>query len=253
LGFGFQFVFTLSPQTMKNYSLLLIFFIAPFFLWAQIPPYSTENFTIKEYPINMNLGAKNGFEVVYDQFETKELTKLWDDFISAYGKVKKDRKTKELLLEDLRIPGLNKGKSIDFYSRIDSYSKTQASVVVWLNYGNDFLYSKNLESDYQDLVGLLLIFDRQVYAAMVDNALQELEKELKSLQKEVMKIEKDTEKQERDIQNAKERIEKAELQIGQNNKDLQDKFDQIKWKQEEIETTKTLKESPGQRQDPLNP
>jgi hypothetical protein len=233
---------------MKKYAFLLTSLVFPLLLMAQLLPYSSDNFSVKEYPINMSLGAKNGFEVVYDQIETKELTKLWEDFISAYGKVKKDRKTKEFLLEDLRMPGLNKGKSIDFYSRVDSYSKTQASVVVWLHYGNDFLYSKNLESDYQDLVNLLLIFDRQVYAAIVDNVLEEQEKELKSLEKEALKIEKDTEKQEKDIQNAREKIAKAELQIGQNNKDLQDKFDQIKWQQEKIETTKKLKESPGQRQ-----
>ena len=231
---------------MKKLSPLLVFFLFPLVLAAQLSPYSIEKFSIKEYPINMSLGAKNGFEIVYDHIETKELSKLWEDFIGSYGKINKDRKTKEYLLEDVRIPGLNKGKSVDFYSRVDSYSKTQASVVIWLNYGSDFLHSKNLENDYKDLIAMLLIFDRRVYAAIVDNALAEMDKQLKAFEKEALKIEKDTERQEKEIQNAKDKITKAELQIGQNNKDLQEKYDEIQLQQEKIENTKSLKETPGQ-------
>lgn len=216
-----------------------------FELNAQLQKYSMENFTHREFPAAMSAGMKNAFSMEFEGLSNKEITKLWDDFIGTYGKAKKDKKTKESFIDNAKVPGINRGNTVDIYSKVDEITKVRSTITVWVDLGGAFLNSKDHPEDYETLKNMLLVFDKNVYKTVVQNRIKEEDTLLKSMEKDLNKLEKDTEKLHKDIEDYKSRIIKAEGQIETNNKSIEAKKEDIKIQQNNLSETEKLLHSAG--------
>lgn len=230
---------------MKSIYFLLFFFSISGFAYTQIQPYSIDNFTMREFPVSMSEGMKNGFTLEFEGLSNKEIIKLWEGFIKPYGKASRDRKSKEYFIDDARIPGMNRGNTVDFYSKIDEVTKTRSTLTVWVNLGGAYISSKEHPEDFQTLRNMLLVFEKNVYKAMVENQISEETKALKTLENDLNKVQKSNEKLARDIENYKDRIIKAEQEIMENDKTIESKNQEIELQKENLIRVQDLLKSAG--------
>lgn len=232
-------------KPMKSIYLLLFYFSMIGFSHSQIQPYSIDNFTMREFPVSMSEGMKNGFTLEFEGLSNKEIIKLWEDFMKPYGKAGRDRKSKEYFIDDARIPGLNRGNTVDFYSKVDEVTKTRSSLTVWVNLGGAYINSKDHPDDFQTLKNMLLVFEKNAYKAMVENQISEENKALKVLENDLNKVTKANEKLSRDIENYKDRIIKAEQEIQENEKTIESKNQEIDLQKENLIRVQDLLKSAG--------
>ncbi len=230
---------------MKLLIVLLTNFVFIAIGQSQIQPYSIDNFSLREFPASMSAGMKNGFTIEFEGLSNKEITKLWEDFIKTYGKVSRDRKTKEYFIDDARVPGLNRGNTVDFYSKIDDVTKTRSSLTVWVDLGGAYISSQAHPEDFETLRNMLMVFEKNVYKTMVENQITEENKALKTLENDRDKVQKANEKLARDIENYKERINKAEQDIIENEKTLESKNQEIELQKENLMRVQDLLKSAG--------
>lgn len=228
----------------------LVYFLIATFLFisttnGQIQPYSSDNFSLREFPAPMSAGMKNGFAIEFEGLSNKEITKLWEEFIKPYGKLDRDRKTKEYFIDDARVPGLNKGNTVDLYSKIEDVTKTRSSLTVWVDLGGAYINSQSHPEDFGTLRNMMLVFEKDVYKSIVENQITEENKALQSLENDRDKVQRANEKLAKDIENYKERIEKAEQEIIENEKTIESKDQEIELQRENLIRVQDLLKSAG--------
>jgi len=196
---------------------------------------NAQNNRVEEVKKGMSLGVNEAFVVDYQGLDNREAEKVLMAYLKEYkGKstAKKDRKSKEILLDDASISALS-SNSIDLYAVLDSKGEG-GSVTFWFDLGGAFLSEENHKDKMEALSEWLYEFGKTTRARAIELEVEEEEKRLKDLNKDFDKLKREQEKLLKTIQNAQDAIAKAE-------KDLEDNASAQSNAQESIEAQqKTL-------------
>ncbi len=158
---------------------------------------------------SMNMGVNHAFILDLEDAEAKLVQKLWKDYIKDYkGKTKKVKKSKEVMSEGCKLPGMNGSKPVTAYARTESVG-AGSEHIVWFDLGEERGFYSGKEGN-----DLLEGFATYVKKEQVKMELADEEKRLKQMESDLKKLirqnegyHKDIEKAEQAILTAKENIE----------------------------------------------
>ena len=190
---------------MKQIKLLLILFIFPFFLQAQI----TEELR------NMSKGMNNALVLELPDTEERLVKKWWTSYMKDYdAKPKKVKGSDVLLSAGADIIALGGTGGVDVYSRLEQIGEMTINTVWFdLGEGNGYLSSNGDSDRYVEAEKFLMRFALYVTKEKIEIELMEEEKEMKQLKNDLTKLEREKTSYEREIEQAKERIKRAEANI----------------------------------------
>jgi len=114
---------------MKHILLIALSFLLTNLVLAQSESYSKD--------VSMSLGTLPALVVDLNEIDVKTATSYWSDYIKEYGKLKKNKRAKELYAEEIRIP-LLKATKMDLFSKVEDL-KGSSRVYLWIDEGDAFL------------------------------------------------------------------------------------------------------------------
>ncbi|HPK09436.1 MAG TPA: hypothetical protein P5235_02880 [Saprospiraceae bacterium] len=186
---------------------------------------------VEEENLMMSLGSQNSFRVTIEGADKDMVEDKWEDYLKEFGKVKKNKKAKELYMLDSTIPLINGSSPIDVYSKVEE-RKGQSSLYVVVDMKGSFLNSDVYPKESENLRQVLFDFWVKVRKEVVSKELKDVEKTLEKSQKDLKKLEDKNKDLHEDIANYNEKIRKAELDIESNLKEQDDKRVEIEKNQE---------------------
>jgi hypothetical protein len=216
-----------STLNLLTWLMLLL----PVTVWTQ---------NIQENERTMSKGSKPGFSMTIDGMETKEVERLWLDYLKySKAKTKKDRKTNEVFSDDASLPAIN-SNLMDLYATFTERNK-QTEMVVWVDLGGAFLARRQHPEKIDAFYQWLNEFGRRIRVRKVEIEQEAEELIFKDQKKEFDKLVKEEERLKKEISDAEQRINQArkELDINaanQNNRRQEMERQQIKI--QEIEARK---------------
>ena len=190
---------------MKQFRLLFVLCILPFFLQAQIT----------EEPRSMVKGMNNALILELPDTEQRLVKKWWASYMKDYdSRPKRVKGGDELLSAGADIIAIGGSGGVDVYSRLDQIGATTVNTV-WFDLGEGTGYlSSNLDSGkYVEAEKFLMRFALFVTKEKIKLELIAEEKEMKQLTNDLTKLEREKTSYEREIEQAKERIKRAEANI----------------------------------------
>ena len=195
---------------MKNLSFLFLFSLLSVGLFAQV----------NETSRSMSMGNKNAYVLDISNADAKLVSGVWKSFLkdNYKGKTKLDRRTKEYTSDDLKMPAIGQGNTVDLYASIEEKG-TDATLYVWYNLGGAYLSSVQHQNQSEAAEKMLLRFGLEVEKEKVRIEIANEEKNMKDMEKELKKLEAENDKLYKIIEKAKEEIAKAEQDIIQNLQD----------------------------------
>ena len=214
---------------MKN--LLILFVLALF---------STTAFAqVKEMKRSMSDGNKNAFSLDIANADAKLIGDVWKQFVkdNYKGKTKYDRRAKEYKTDDIRMPSIGKGNTVDLHTTIEEKG-TDATIYVWYNLGGAYLDSGDHPDRYEAAEKMLLRFGLEVEKEKVRIKITEEEKLLKTIEKDLKKLESDNDRYHKTIEKAKKEIQEAEDNIIKNLQEQELTKEKI---QEQMEVVEKIK------------
>ncbi len=185
--------------TLQIFSLLLAF-------------YSTAQ--VREVKQQMSFGVQTGLAITIPDADSKLVEKTWKNFAKDYGKLKKNRKANEQIIQEATIPSISRTTKIDVFS---SYDHNEFSLFVDMKDG--FLNSKNYPDSYKAAETLLQEFAYEVQREMTREELEKEQDALKDLDKKLANLIDDNKDYKEDIADAKEKIRQTEIKIVDNEKE----------------------------------
>lgn len=196
---------------------------------------------INEGASSMSKGNENAFTLELRQTQEKEISKAWEKFIKGYkGKVKKDKKSGEILADDCQIKEMS-SNTVDVYSSVRQ-SGENTILTVWYDLGGAFLNSGMHGDKIPVVEKMLKEFAINVDIAAVEEDLKNQEKTLKNLEKDLKGLEKDKEKSENEIAKCEKKILEEKESIKVNLTDQKNKTSEIEAQRKVVEEIKsTLK------------
>lgn len=194
--------------------------------------YSSQAQDVRHQESVMSLGKQSSFYIEVDGADKKLIENSFKDFIKNYGKVNYNSKSKEYSVSGISLPGSP--------SRVDVYAslvegKNQSTVFAWFDKGSGFVNPNDHPAEtkaVKDLMTNLYLFAKK---RVIEEELKEEEKKLAKLQRELEKLQDKNKGYHRDIEKAKEAIAKAEKNIEDNLKEQDNKREEIKGKEKDIE------------------
>ncbi len=175
--------------------------------------------TVNESLKSMSDGIKNALTIDLSGVEVKVAEKVWREYLKSYdGKLKKDRKSKDWVAEEVRITAIGGSSPILLTTRFEQIGE-DVLMSAWFNMGSYYLASERDMNAYNAGTDLLDRFAYEVSKEKVRIELADQEKLMKDLEAELKKLEKANEGYHKEIEQAQERIRKAEEAIAQNIKD----------------------------------
>jgi len=166
---------------------------------------------VSEKTKTMSLGTQNAIIVSIPDADKKLIEKQWKAYLKEYGKVKKNRKTKEHFADDVKIASISGAGTMDVYA-----TSEDGQLISYFDMGNGFLSSESHSDSYKAASVFLNEFKNEVTREMIRQELKEEEKNLGKMEKTLKGLEKDLDRYNSIIEKAKERIAQAEADIEQN-------------------------------------
>ena len=197
--------FLKKTPIMKQFKLLLVLFVLPFCLQAQI----------SEEARSMTKGMNNALVLELPDTEQRLVKKWWASYMKDYdARPKRVKGGDELLSTGADITAIGGSGGVDVYSRLDQIGAKTINIVWFdLGEGNGYLSSNMDSGKYVEAEKFLMRFALFVTKEKIKLELIEEEKEMKQLSNELTKLEREKTSYEREIEQAKERIERAEANI----------------------------------------
>ena len=107
----------------------------------------------------MAYGSQNAVVLEVRDGDSKFVEKEWKDFMKTYGKLKKVKKSKEMIAENVRISQVKGTESFNLYSAVKQQNTT-TQLVVWVEFGADgFMNSDEHPDEYEGLTEMLTDFE----------------------------------------------------------------------------------------------
>ncbi len=194
---------------------------------------------VQEVRKGMSMGVQEAFEVDVVNLDAKEVEKVLMSYLKEYkGKKgpKKDRKSKEILVDDAEIPALS-GNSIDLYATVAGKGE-EATVNFWFDLGGAFLSQEGHPEKMEALSDWLYNFAKATRTRTIELELDNEEKLLKTMNKDYDKLKKEQEKLEAAIEKAKETIAQAEKDLETNASEQKNSQESIVDQQKIVEEVK---------------
>lgn len=198
-------------------------FIALFFIQTSFAQ------DISERSAESDEGSHNAYIIVIDDLNEKVATDVWEDFIKDHkSKIKRIRKSKVKLAEDVEIPGLS-GK-VHVKSEIEGLGKS-TELKIWFIQNGIYLSSSDQPESYDHIDRFIDNYFVALDVAEVKEEIDNEEDKLKNLEKDLDKLKKDNDKLHKEILKAEETIRLAKEDIETNlldQKTMEDKIDDQK-------------------------
>ena len=189
---------------------------------------------IVEKSMNMSAGEQNGLEVDLS-VDSKSAEKLWKEYVKPYGKVDWDRKNKEHVLFDTRIPSIS-SESLTVVTRFNQMGN-KAKASFWIKLGEAYISSEENSDEVRAAGAFLQEFGYETERARIKEELKNQEKALEKLQKDLGKLEKKNGNLHKDIEKAKQEIAKKENEIDENEREQERKKKDIGGQKDKIKKT----------------
>lgn len=197
--------------------------LAVFFLFLCVKSNAQQ---VQEVLRVMSLGTENAYIVQVAGADEKMAEKALKDYLHTYGKIKEQKKFKELHLLNTPIAPVNGSNPLDLYVKIQ-VAESNAAISFWVRNQSGFVSTvsqQEISSRFRNFINnYQLVLEKDVAEKawkLERDLLQKLEKDLKKLQE-------NNKNYHQDIQKAKERIAEAEKNIEQNLKQQEMKTQEI--------------------------
>ena len=174
---------------------------------------------ISERSMELSLGHQNAFVIEHDGANKKMVSKILENSLKEYGKVKRNKKAKEWNCLDCDVPGIGKA---NVYCKIDE-GKSQVTSYVFYDDGTQFISSENSPEAANRIKQDLTYVGYEVTKAVIGEELKSQENSLKDRNKEMKKLEKKNEGLHKDIEKYQKKIAEAEADIEKNLQEQEDK------------------------------
>lgn len=196
----------------KTFILLLLFL-------GSFTAMSAQSFgVVQEVDRMMSLGSRPGFQINFTNADPGMVEDMWTDFVKKNfsGKLKKDRKTKELSAVGLKSPMVG----TDAFTLYTTVEKNGANVVLTAFYdkGSSFLNRRDDARSAQEVNNAMRQFYLDVRRAVIGKEIKDQEDKTKELEARLKKLQRDNDNLRKDIENYKAKIKKAEDDLVQNQK-----------------------------------
>ena len=197
---------------------------------------------VSEKTMTMSLGTQNGLIVSIPGADEDLIEDIWKDYMKEYGKVKRNRKTKEYFGDDVQVSSISGAGTMDVYSKTED-----GQLIVFFDMGNGFLSEETHKEAYAAAEVFLKEFGHEVTRDMIRDELKDEEKALGKLERELEGLKKDNDRYHSIIEKAKERIAEAEADIEQNLKDQEDSTKKIEDQTKVVQEVTTKLENVGKK------
>ncbi|MBT8191191.1 MAG: hypothetical protein HKN67_11480 [Saprospiraceae bacterium] len=197
------------------------------------------NAQVSETAFNMSFGKQNAFMMDHENADSKMVSKIIEDRLKDYGKVKRNKKAKEWECLECQIGRIASSK-MNIYFKVES-GKNMASSYFFFDDGEKFISGENDKDISGAIEDFLTEISYDVKREVIRKELEDEEKMLKNLEKDLSKLEKKNEDLHKDIEEYKEKIYKAEKDIEKNLEEQVDKRMEITKQSKTVEkVTKVL-------------
>jgi hypothetical protein len=169
---------------------------------------------VNETKLQMSLGMQNGLRISIPEAKEDLIDKVWKKYTKDYGKLVKNKKAKEEMIEGANIPNISKGNPMDVYAMTEDYS-----ISVFFDLRSGFLNSTDHPDAYAGASAFLQEFAYEVEREMTREELEKEQSRLKKLNQNMGDLLKDHKRYHQDIEEAKAKIKRAEDNIVTNEKD----------------------------------
>ena len=194
---------------------------------------------VSEMAYTMSLGKQNAYIMDHEGADSKTVSKIIENTLKDYGKVKKNKKAKQWECLECQV-SLVSSSAMNIYFMVES-GKDMTSSYFFFDDGEKFVSSENDEELSKSIDDFLTDIGYEVKRAVIREELEDEEKTMKNLEKDLSKLEKKNEDLHSDIEDYKEKIHKAEKNIEKNLEEQVDKRMEIKKQAEHVkEVTKKL-------------
>jgi len=170
---------------------------------------------ITEKHEKMSLGIQPCLTTEVLNIKVKTVEKLWKKYFKAYGKVKKNKRAKELYSTGVRVNRIKSGDPIDVYLKVSKF-EGGVNLCIWYDLGTKFLSEKDTPNEYNAGEELLEEFSIYLRKYIIEKELKTEEDSLKKVKKKLRSSKKKNKKLHEKIKSYKEKILKAERGIKEN-------------------------------------
>ena len=172
---------------------------------------------VKEMKRSMSNGNKNAVSLDVANADEKLVSDVWKSFLkdNYKGKTKYDRRSKEYFTDDVKIPAIGQGNTVDIYATIEEKG-TDATLYVWYNLGGSYLSSYEHSNRFDAAEKMILRLGLEVEKEKVRQEISAEEKNMKDMEKDLKRLESENDKLHKAIEKAKKEILEAEEKIAQN-------------------------------------
>jgi len=206
----FDIIIKTKELKMKNVILLLCSLFLAF----------AGNSQVSERASEISLGSQNAFVTEHPGASKKMVTKILENAIKEFGKVKRNKKAKEWNCLQCDVPGISGPANV--YFTIEE-AKGMTRSYVFFDDGTQFISSDNNSDLAANLKKKLTMVGYDVTRAVISNELDDEEGNLKDRNKELSKLEKKNKDLHNDIEKYKKKISEAEAEIEKNLHSQEDK------------------------------
>ncbi len=219
---------------MQNKSFLLLILFLGFSSWAAAQRFGV----VQETEAMMSLGSRPGFRVDFVNADAALVEDMWTDFVKKNfgGKLKKDRKTKELSATGLKSPMVG-ADAFTLYTTV-AKNGTNVTLVAYFDKGSSFLNRRDDPRGAQEVNNAMRQFYLDVRRAVIGKEIKMQEEKAKEMENRQKKLQRDNENLHKDIENYKNKIKKAEEDIVKNQKEQEATAVDIESQRRLIEQTK---------------
>jgi len=164
----------------------------------------------------MNTGVNNALLLEIPNADDKIVEKVWKTYAKSFdSKVKKIKKSDELITETPRLSGFN---SVGLMNIIVKFEQKGENVefLSWFELKDQFLNSYNHPDAFDEAQKLLLNFGLEVAKEYTLMELDDEEKNLKKMESDLKRLVKDKENYEKSIKEYEQRIVDAKAEIENN-------------------------------------
>lgn len=175
-------------------------------------PLTMQAQNLQENERTMSQGSKPGFSMNIDDVSTKEVERLWIEYLKdTKAKTKKDRKTDEVFADDASVPAIS-SNLMDVYATFTERGK-QTEMVVWVDLGGAFLGRRQHPEKIDAFEQWMAEFGRRTRVRKVEIELESEELIFKDQKKEFDKLVKEEERLKKEITDAEQRINQAKKEL----------------------------------------
>lgn len=194
--------------------------------------------TAEESSVNISLGSKAAYVIEVAGATDKIAENVLKDFLKDEldTKAKKNKKAKEWYAEKAMLSGVNRGAPVDLYIVVEE-GRGLTRVFFAADRGDAFISSNDTPDDAKAMASIVEQYGAALQRYVINEEIEEREKELKDLEKDLEKLGKKNEDYHEDIKKAEDKIAEAKDNIEQNLKDQENKRLEIENKIKEVETT----------------